>query len=130
MNRSRRVAVTAAAASALIAGGIGAVTLGPVGASGFATSPVPGAAPADPTDLHAAVTRLASEATALQVELVGARHRLDHAGSTAPGTAAVQRTVSAPSVAARHVRAPVPAVHTRTGASASAGRERNEADDD
>jgi hypothetical protein len=128
MNRSRRVAVTAAAASALIAGGVGAVTLGPPGASGFATEPVPSASTADPADLHAAVTRLASEATALQVEIVGARYRLDHAGSTAPGTAAVPRTVPASSAAARHLRAP--AVHTRTGASTSAGRERNETDDD
>lgn len=145
MNRSQRVAVTAAAASALIAGAAGAVTLGPLGASGFAGTPPRAAGsiaqPSDGStqagrgsrlevaDLHAAVTRLTRAATALQAELAGAGHRLDP-GTIAPGSAAARPAAGVATARAGQVRRAAPVVHARTGASSAAGGGENEAEND
>jgi len=134
MNRSARIALTAVATSAVVAGAAGAVLLGPLDALGAATASGPGTAPiaaeAGPaTSLDEALARLTQETTGLQAELTTARQRLGPAGSAPPGPAVVPgaRPVAP---AARQGARPAPPVHTRTGASSATGHHETEAEDD
>jgi len=134
MNRSARIALTAVATSAVVAGAAGAVLLGPLDALGAATAQGPVTAPitaeAGPaTSLDEALARLTQETTGLQAELAAARHQLEPAGSAPPGPAVspVARPV-APT--ARQAARPAPRVHTRTGASSATGHHESEAEDD
>jgi hypothetical protein len=130
MNRSSRIALTAVAASAVIAGAAGVVavgTLGPAVAQGPDLPPIasePAAAP-DPASLHQAVARLTQQTIGLRAELAAARRRL----AAAPGPAA---SPGGPAVgsAARQATRPAPPVHTRTGASSASGQQETEAEDD
>jgi hypothetical protein len=133
MNRSHRIALTAAAASTLIAGAAGAIAIGPLGvpgpvaAEGLDTSQAGSSQPAASTALDQALSRLTSEAIGLQGEIAAARHRLDSVGAQAHGPAGIAGAASASPAPASSARQPAPTVHTRTGASSAAGHEDHEA---
>jgi len=134
MNRSARIALTAVATSAVIAGAAGTVLFGPLDALGAATAQGPGTAPiaAEPgptASLDEALARLTQETTGLEAELAAARHRLATAGSAPPGPV-VSPGARPVAPTARQAARPAPPVHTRTGASSATGRHEAEAEDD
>jgi len=134
MNRSARIALTAVATSAVVAGAAGMVVFGPLDALGAATAQRPVSAPiaAEPgpaTSLDEALARLTQETTGLQAELAAARHRLAPAGS-APPRSAVRPGARPAAATARQAPRPAPSVHTRTGASSATGHHETEAEDD
>jgi len=134
MNRSARIALTAVATSAVVAGAAGAVLFGPLDAHGAATAQGPGTAPiaAEPghaTSLDEALARLTQETTGLQAELAAAGRRLEAAGSAPPGSA-VSPGARPVAPTARQAARPAPPVHTRTGASSATGHHETEAEDD
>jgi len=130
MNRPKRVAYTAAAATAVIAGAAGTLSLGPLSTGGAPAAPGSGAeaaaltssSTADPEALDAAVDQLTREAAALEAEIAAARARLERAGTAAPYATALK---GADAAGARG-SGPAPAVHTVTGASGSAGGDDGE----
>jgi len=147
MKRSHRVALTAVTTTAVLTGAGTALVLGPLQTTGTAT-PVAGAVQADQPlavqaadaqSLHDAVSRLEQQVGSLSTDLRTAQQQLDAANAAAAAAAAAPAPVTAAPAPVRRqaptVRRTVtkaPAVHTRTGASASTsgeGKEHEGSDD-